>query len=246
MLGLAIAYGDAWKNHTDALKEQAENEKLVGELVLNAALAFVPGGVGGVIGAAMKKAGSSDFMVDGIKDLTKWGLRSTGQSGLRGGISPGASSGFTAFPQDPLQWRNHVELRIKSELLRATLQVEDWQNRVNSNDPQFVPDFDPVQAVTQSLTIQGRRVASLVPVNQAEEARNFEKGFWKGWLEQYGYIKVMTAGRAGVFAGAHHNVGKKVRNRCRALGLDVEQYAAVARARVEQEAREFNARARGR
>jgi Domain of unknown function (DUF4157) len=245
LLSVALAYGDAWKNHTDTLKGQAENERLQQELILGAALAFIPGGVGGEIGAALKRCGSSDFIIDGVKDLAKYGGRSPAMAGLKAtGVGGQASPGLAAFPTDPLQWQNQVALRIKSELLIATKTLEKWQESANTNDPNFTMDFDPVVAMNGAVVVEGKKAAELKPVDQAETSKTFEKGFWKEWLEQYGFKLVGNASRVGVFYGAESNYGKKIKNRCKSFGLDVEQYASVARERVEAEAQRRNQQAR--
>lgn len=240
LASLSLAYGKAYKTHTGLLKDQAESEKLASDLILGAALAFVPGGIGGIIGSSMKAAGSGDFIIDGIKDLAKWGMRTGAGLAAQSGLG---SSGLNAFPTDPLAWKGQEELRISSELAEATRMLLQWQDKANRNDPDFFLDFNPVEAMAQSLTVAGRRAAELAPVDQEETANAFEKGMWAKWLELYGY-RLATQTRGGmapvVRYYAKSNVGKNIKRRCEALGLNVEQYARVAAERVGAEAERYN------
>ncbi|WP_373530113.1 DUF4157 domain-containing protein [Nostoc sp.] len=231
LLSVAIAYGDAWKNHTDTLIAQDNLEKLQDELILGAALAFIPGGIGGMVGGALKNAKSSDFIIDGVKDLTKYVGRSPALSGLKGGGIVGSSGqGLKAFPTDPGQWQNQVALRIKSELLVATNNLELWQEIANSK-VSIALNFDPVVAMNGALVVQGQKAAALQPVDQAQTSKDFEKGFWKTWLENYSY-KYME----GPDNSAHlaDKVGKKIRNRCESLGLDITPYKEESKRRVAE------------
>lgn len=239
LAALANAYAKAWKKHTDVLKEQDAKERLMGELILGAALAFVPGGVGGVVGAAMKKAGSSDFMIDGIKDLTKWGLRTAG-----GKLAPAPPTdpGLKAFPSDPLEWQNKETVRVQSELAKATERLLDWQTKAQTNDASFALNFDPVAAMKEALTVNKVPASSLKPVDEDKEKINFEKGFWKGWLENYGYH--LKKNRDMRFPGQsdgyvdyvmEKNVGKEIYERCKELGLPIDQYANVAKDKINSD-----------
>ena len=58
---------------------------------------MVPGGAGGGIGEAMQNLGAGVVMVDGVKDLAKFGLRSGGAAlGGSGGSSDSAGFGSNA------------------------------------------------------------------------------------------------------------------------------------------------------
>ena len=240
LASLSLAYGKAYKTHTDLLKDQAESEKLAMELVLGAVLAFVPGGIGGVIGHSMKAAGSDDFIIDGINDLAKWGM----QTGTSLAVQPAlGGSGLNAFPTDPLAWKGQEELRISSELAVATRTLLQWQDKAIRDDPDFFLDFNPVEAMAQSLTVAGKKAVELTPVDQDEMANAFEKGMWAKWLELYGYkLAMRTMGGIDPMVRyyAKSNVGKKIKRRCEALGLNVEQYARVAAERVGAEAERYN------
>ncbi len=238
LASLSLAYGKAYKDHTDVLRDQAASERLAGDLILGAALAFVPGGIGGIIGSSMRAAQAGDFLIDGVKDLAKYGMRTAGAA-----ARPPGAPGLNAFPQDPLAWRGLEEVRINTELLVATNRLLEWQDRANRNDPDFFLDFSPIEAMEQSLTIRGKRVSELQPVDQGVTAREFEKGMWREWLEQFGY-RLVTRVIARTGGLVHHsverNVGKKIKRRCEALGLDVERYARVAEERERARAARLN------
>ncbi|MDI7274899.1 MAG: hypothetical protein QME94_02865, partial [Anaerolineae bacterium] len=239
LASLCLAYGKAYKDHTDTLRDEEVSERLAADLILGAALAFVPGGIGGIIGNSMRAAQAGDFLIDGVKDLAKYGMRTAGTAGAgtRGG------AGLRAFPTDPLAWRGLEEVRISSELLVATNQLLEWQDRANRNDPDFFLDFNPVERMERSLTIRDKRVSELQPVDQEETASSFEKGMWAAWLKEYGYRLVATViARTGglVHYRVERNVGKKIKRRCQALGVDVERYARMAEERVRARAAELN------
>jgi hypothetical protein len=234
LASISLAYREAWKNHTDALKDQADFERLVEDLILGAAMAFIPGGVGGVVGARMKRAEAGDFLIDGVKDLAKWG---TGRNALVSSATRGGSSaGLSAFPTDPGAWKDQVELRIAQELLTATNQLEQWQDKANRNVPGFYMDFNPVEAMRQGLTLDGHPAASLQPVDQAQYALDYEKGFWSAWLVKYGHTVIRTHTRAGRASSSQENAGKKVKARCEAIGLDITPYMEASRRAAEEQA----------
>lgn len=239
---VTVAYGDAWKEHTGVLNDQSAHERLVNDMILNAVFAFLPGGVGGLIGKALKDAKAGDFIVDGLKDLTKWTLRGTGPVALTGGGPPSvgpSSSGLKAFPDDPLKWQSLTNLRTKSELALATKELLRWQGAAINRDKDFNPKIDPEQALKSCLTIHGTSLLTLQPVDIGSTTRKIEKGFWKGWLEQYGYrLSLQTMGCT--MYTATENAGKKIRARCEELGLPIDTYTEKARSRVEAEAKKKN------
>jgi len=250
LASLATSYRRAWKSHRDVLTEQddqnlfKEKLKLLPlQIVLGAGLAFIPGGVGGVIGSRMKKAGESDFMVDGIKDLWKWGLRSTGQAGIQGGIAvPATAPALKAYPLDPEQWEGKETERIAGELAQATTTLLDWQVKARTSDPSFALNFDPIESMELALRVsddQGKKyeVAELEPVDHDKTADQFEKGFWAKWLELYGYQLELWRdwGWGTKEYVLERNVGLVVQRRCEKLGLDVERYAKLAQERIERQ-----------
>jgi hypothetical protein len=245
MDSLAVAYADAWDNHTKALKDQADFEKLVDDLILGAALAFIPGGIGGVIGKTMSTATATAedaFICDGIKDLQKWGFRNAAPALLGGG---GGGSGLNAYPKDPFQWRALKGVRIHSEIAHASDINKDWIHRANEGKPDFMLEFDPAKVMADALKIEGTDLQSVAPVDMDKQSLLFEKGFWATWLEIYGY-KLAESHRT--YNGepftsyiASENAGKKVKERCEAIGLDISPYMEAARRRVEEEAKEKNA-----
>src|SRR5262249_15134340 len=51
---VTLAYSQAWTKHTTFLKDAEVAARLTEDLILGAALAFFPGGVGGVVGSLVK------------------------------------------------------------------------------------------------------------------------------------------------------------------------------------------------
>jgi hypothetical protein len=243
-LGLCIAYGTAYKRHTDALKDQAETDQLVQDLILGAALAFMSGGIGGVVVSAMERKQVGQFLIDGAEELTQFGVESSGEA-----VPSAVGLGLEAFPTDPLRWQGLAERSVDNESLKVGLQLEAWQHRANANDPTFRLNFDPVAAVESALRIAGRAPVDLPDVDQARTADDFERGMWATWLVLYGY-RIATVQRNYVtlpFASIGRdedvvldNARKKVVDRCEALGLDITPYMEVARMRAQAEAEARN------
>lgn len=230
MIGLAIAYGNAYKKHTETLSGQAAKYRLLEGLVLGAALAFVPGGMSGVIGATMKKKQYGDFMIDGVKDLNKWGWR------VAPTLPPSNSDGLQAFPTDPLQWRNHVEENVEGESLAVGKTLEGWQHKTNQNDPNFYRDFNPVEKVDEALKIADTKLEELPEVDHKATADDFERGMWTAWLKEFGYIAYTESHMIyGDQMKLMRNVHKDVEERCEELGIDIEAYAADAKQKAEKE-----------
>jgi hypothetical protein len=157
---LAIAYGRAWQSHKDflaRLDKTAAQRPLAIEVLLDAGLAFFPGAAGGAIADVMKRLNQGTPMIDGMKDLAKWGLRSNALVGvMRAAPTASMAERFRAFPTDPLQWQNEVNLRVQSELAQVTAIIEDWQNKTNTGDPNFAPDFNPLEKVDAALVLRPR------------------------------------------------------------------------------------------
>lgn len=178
---VSIAYGDAFESHTKVLNDISARERLANELLLGFALAFVGGGSGGVVGGLMKAAGSSDFMVDGVKDLAKFAVRGPGGGVLRG-------AGITGMPLSPLQWQNRVNERVSKEMLIAAKEIDSWRTAVGSNDDSFDAGFDPAEAVDLALVIKLKsgflRIRSLPEVDKASLQNDFEKGWLVAWIRK--------------------------------------------------------------
>jgi hypothetical protein len=171
------AYSEAWLTHTKFVTAIGTKAKLSQDILLGAALALIPGAIGGALGDVMKMTVDktkdtwtgalarnkipviADVMIqlqlgtptiDGIKDLAKWGLRS---GAVVGTTSIGIPVGdvYKKFPTDPLIWQNDINERVQTELANITMLIESWQNAVNTNDNRFVPNFNPYEKVKDAL-----------------------------------------------------------------------------------------------
>jgi Domain of unknown function (DUF4157) len=222
---IAGAYGDAWKNHTDLLNEEADSERLFNDLILGAALAFVPGGIGGLVSKALTTAKRGDFIIEGLTDLVKYGVTTAGAKSLGSG-----GQGLNAFPIEPMKWKSQVSMKITSEALVATKTLKKWQHSANQNDPNFAMDFDPALAMTEAVIVQGQKAADLKPFDEIELAKDIEKGFWKGWLEinRAGFdtsADDIIESRLMKVKDRRKRFGRFIERRCKSLGLNIEEYA---------------------
>lgn len=185
---IGIAYSDAWKTHTDFIKAMGSEAKLTQDILLGAALAFIPGAMGGALSDVMKISKEvnkdtwlaasvrnnlpavADVMIDlragtptidGIKDLAKWGWRNPDLTGLTVPVG----DAYKKFPTDPLVWQNSVNERVKTELANVTRLIVSWEHAANTNDKRFVCNFDPAKKVREALYFVPKKVRPIGPVS---------------------------------------------------------------------------------
>jgi len=220
---IGSSYSDAWTTHTKFIAGIGTQAKLAEDLLLGAALALIPGAIGGVLGDMMKitKDATKDTWsaallrnnmavvanvmsdlqlgtptIDGIKDLTKWGLRSGAVVGVTGVTIP-VGNVYKKFPTDPLVWQNGINERVQTELATVTELIESWQNAVNTNDNRFVPNFNPYDKVRDALKFDLKTfnptgppstdILLLVPVNQPDVSKIYQGGFLTTWIDKYSW-----------------------------------------------------------
>lgn len=194
---ISIAYGNAFEAHNRLLGSISATEKLAQDMLLGFALAFLGGGVGGSVGAAMKAAESSEFMIDGIKDLAKFSVRGPGSAAVF------QASSLKGMPSSPLQWQNSINEKVASEMALVAEQINDWRKAVATDDQSFNAGFDPVAEVDADLTIRNNGVVvnfRMLPTVEKEELqRNFEKGWLVAWIKNCGEsVTVILGARASV------------------------------------------------
>jgi hypothetical protein len=238
---VTVAYAQAWTRHTSVLRDAELSARLTNDLVLSAALAFLPGGAAGMIGDTMRRLGSGAFMVDAVKDLNKWGMRSGAMVGVGGTLSFGRIPALQAFPTDPLVWSHNVNQRVQTELAVATAAIEGWQDAVNRNNPNFEPNFNPVDKVNEALRLRPAGTASrplmqLVPENVPTLQTQYETGFLTGWVDAHAanaFMSMSQAAWGGVFSDG---VRDKLINYGKSIGLaDIETRLNAAVSRGVQE-----------
>jgi hypothetical protein len=182
---ISIAYGDAFEAHNKLMDDIKAIQRLAQELLLGFALAFLGGGVGGVVGAAMKKAGSGDFMIDGVKDLAKFAVRGPGAEAFRR-MPVGTGGIVSPMPTSPLQWQNGVNKRVASEMEEVAKIIRSWRLAVANDDSSFNAGFDPVQEVEKALVIAGTdgpvAIEDLPDIDEAQIQKTFQKGFLAAWI----------------------------------------------------------------
>jgi hypothetical protein len=225
---LTIPYSLGWSAHQKALQSADAAAKDANDIALGTVLAFVPGGLGGLVGTSMKKLSTSDFLVDAVRDLSKYGLRKGGEA-LGGGAPSGTPSGtagggegapvsggqgFNAMPADPLVWQNFVKKRAEDEVLnpvKAT--ILNWQNLVNNHDPYMNLNFDPVAAVKNSLKLwSGISLFNLKEVPQQDLTKSYERGFLVDWINDVA---------PGVFIHLSQFAGGKARDKIVKYGKSI-------------------------
>jgi hypothetical protein len=242
---LSAAYGNAYDTHDRTLRAQDASNRLVGDLILSAALAFIPGGVGGVVGGMMKNAKAGDFLVDAVKDMAKAGTR-----GLQTAVVGSAGGGGAMAPMsdDPRTWRAQEAVRVNTEKEHVLTVLDDWKTKARARDPNFYLNFDPATKTEASLVRAGQPLAAIPVPEQTEHQRLFELGMWREWLKAFGYTVASVPTRAGETSFPQENQGKKVRDRINALGESgdawLETFGGVAKERAAAEAARRNKAAR--
>ncbi|MEH2027479.1 eCIS core domain-containing protein [Nostoc sp.] len=202
---ITIPYALAWTSHKNALKAADQAAKEANALLIGVVLAAIPGGVGGTVGNAMKNLGAGAALVDGVKDLTKYGLREAGRAvtkspGSKGDADPAGArptiggipsssiqggSAFEAMPDDPLVWQNNTNKRSQNEvLIPAKQNILSWQNKVNNHDPNFQINFNPVEAIKSTLKLKVDKTFSLFSLPPIENnlKTSYEQGFLIDWI----------------------------------------------------------------
>lgn len=194
---ITLAYSEAWSAHVKVLEKAEATARLINDMVLGAALAFVPGGVGGLIGDNMKKLSQGVFMIDAAKDLGKFGLRSGAVVGLPAS-SYSTSTSLKAFPTSPLSWSSMVSARINAELGVVAAALLAWKEAVDRNDSKFETNFDPADVVKDVLRLtmgkgavgggaSTKAIGDLAPENPLILQQRFEQGFWVGWVDNFAF-----------------------------------------------------------
>jgi hypothetical protein len=236
---VAVAYKNAWDLHKGALDAASARQKLVGDLILAAALTFAAGFAGPYVAPMMAGLTTNKHIVDATTDLVKWGISTAGTS-----ISPPVARPLQAFPTDPLQWQNLVNARMSSEKAGVYAVLQWWQSRANAQDPQLNLNFDPRAEIRSLLRLQGIALSSMNTVDITSHAVEFEKGFWAKWCEQYGFH--VTVGIGGYFY-AGERVPKEGEERLVALlGSEsaaeafINEHGAASRAEASEQASELN------
>jgi hypothetical protein len=238
---LAAAFGNAYDHHDKILRAQDASNRLLGDILLNAALAFIPGGAGGVVGGLMRTAKAGDFMIDAFKDMAKAGVRGAQAAVLGGG---GREAAMAPMGDDPRSWRAQSAVRVNSEKEAVLTLLDQWKTKARARDAGFSLNFDPATTADTSLVRGGTPLKDVPVPDQTEHEKQFELGMWKDWLSAFGYTVGESQTRAGRISYAKENQGKKVRDRINALGQDgdawLEQYGGISRAKAEAEAARRN------
>lgn len=234
---LSAAYGSAYQGHQDTLTAQSASNQLAERIILSAALAFIPGGVGGVVGNMMQNAAVGNFLAGALTDMAKAGVASVQTAVVPGG--GGGGSPMRPMGANPRTWRAQYVVRVNTEKEHVLDILDNWKTKANASDPDFYLNFNPVTVTERSLVQNGQPLKDMPVPDQAEHERLFELGFWRDWLQTFAYTVEATPSYRGVRYTTRENQGKKIRDRINALGENgdewLERYGGVARRRAEAE-----------
>ena len=178
---ITIAYGEGFESHNRVIDDIKADVKLKTDMILGFALAFLGGGAGGYVGGVMKSMAYSDFLIDGIKDLAKFGVRANSAF-----VPP---PGIKKFPSDsPTVWSSRVNERVSGEMAEAARQLDRWRTAVSNDDDSFNANFDPATEIDKALRVNlasgpPLRLSDLPAVDKDDLQKTFEFGWLAGWIE---------------------------------------------------------------
>lgn len=211
---LAAAYERAWEAHTKALDAAKASERLLGDLMVDAMLAFVPGGIGGVTGEFFKNAKASPFVVDGMKDLVKITIRRqvsrqlTESEGWQ--PEPGtAGPAFRALGDNPFQWRAEIVARLKDEESFVAATVRSWSQHATADFlSKGTYNFDPLGEISRLFTIGNSPAKDLADPDEKTQYL-FEKGLWQAWIKHHRYYLKAFQSVGVSYSGTNYQVGDR-------------------------------------
>jgi hypothetical protein len=254
---IGVEYNKAFAQQEGDLKEVAESEKMVDDLIWGAFFAAVGGAAGGAVGGWIKRTKdglykNDDFLIDTGKDLMKFTVRSVDK--LRGGSGPRTSGDSTApgdpgdpgkgrgerkaAGKDPFEYVSGLSVTVGAEGRKAHGKLGELIHGAReARDANSKADFedDPVAIVGGGVDL--KEIDAITA-----DKKTFLKQLWKAWLGRYAYK--MEYGGGGGPPAARDQVTKKVRKKIKKAadecGEDVDAWIAEfglpARLKAEQEA----------
>jgi hypothetical protein len=277
-----LAYKAGYERQSAALERQAGANRLLGELLLGVLFAGVGGAVGGAVANMSRVAKAAEVLkksnavaagafTDTAKDMAKYVARIPTQLGGGGGSQGTAGAGPSTDPAaagvaqgegaaaavDPLNWMATLDAKISGEratigalLLGANLKAD----AIAVTQPDYAFDFDPVEVVETSATIDGKSIDALGEVPTSLE---YERACWEVWLANYAYKIDYTPehGPLGMELGSwdvRENVGGKLEDEIDRVagefgekGEDwIKRYGGPLKAKLDAEAAAINKAAR--
>ncbi|MCB9684392.1 MAG: hypothetical protein H6735_05070 [Alphaproteobacteria bacterium] len=240
---IGAAWEIAWERHSKTLEAAEKAQQLVAELLFGAFVTGLSAGAGTAAALAFKNAQASAYLIDGAKDLAKFGVKSA--------VPKPKSGGLPAVAMDPVTFRASIEDRVGQEMVSVLELLAWWTEAATAGDPDFLLDFDPAEVVQGLLTLSGQPLEAAAPglcADIAGGADEFERGMWAEWLEAYAYSLELNLSGPDLLTErwfAQSEVNWPIMKRLEVLLPDearsfLAQHAAVARERVQGEAGELN------
>lgn len=195
MSQVGSAYGAAYKSHMDMLNKISATEKLAEDVLLGFATAFLGGAAGGALGQAVKSAmgdaaKKNEWLIDGVKDIAKYSVRSVKADMLK-------AKSNSEIPADPLQWEQSARELVYTEVAIILSFIKDWEENVYNDEPildvdtgKEIGDFNPLQEIKDDMqiTVEGKIIPlnSLPRMNKAGLKQDYELGLLVGWVKTCG------------------------------------------------------------
>ncbi|WP_156330323.1 hypothetical protein [Bosea vaviloviae] len=186
---VAICYGSAYQSFNSVMNEISATQKLAYDVLLQLSLAFL-GGAGGaaaglvagkVVKEVMASAAGQSFIIDGIKDMAKYSIRTTGAEVFK------ARNG-ARMPVEPFLWKENVRRVVLAEFGLATAGLNFWREGINNDNDYLPAGFDPLAEIKQDLqiTANGQRIPvnNLPPLDENALQFAYERSWLVGWLEK--------------------------------------------------------------
>jgi hypothetical protein len=155
-------------------------------------------------------------------------------------------AGLKAFPDDPNSWKEEINMRVQTELAIPTERIKTWQDLVNTNNPDFEPDFNPVDKVNDALSIRlassaGQQQLILLVTLKEEEQDKLQQQFEQSWLYAWANTQAFN-----VFKGLSQFAWGRVQDRLVAYGerIGLSNFGSELRAILNKGVAEYNQKRR--
>lgn len=221
---IGVEYNKAFAQQEADLKDVAEGEKMVEDLIWGAFFAAAGGAAGGAVGGWIKKAkdgafAKDDWLIDTGKDLAKFAVRSgdklrgsspttSGDSTAPSTADPGKARGDRkAAGKDPFEFVSGLSSDVGAEGRKAHGKLAELISGARTaRDANSKADFDqdPVGVVTGGVDLT--EIDGLTADKKA-----FLKQLWRSWLGRYAWK--MQYGGGGGPPSARDQVTDKIRKK---------------------------------
>lgn len=182
--GMTAAYNEAFESFKKFQDDLIQTRRVIIDVMFGLSLAFIGGGLGSAVSkraavsintAFGEKTYTADFLIDGIKDLTKFTVRESARSLLQ---TPGTRNGSPS----PLTWSSLLKSRALREFVIIRTALASWRMCVLEDDDTFDASFDPLIELTTRMKLGGIDLLAFAEPDWTEVQRTLEQSWFEGWI----------------------------------------------------------------